>query len=129
MGYVYNFEKLEVWKQSRAYVVEIYKLSRIFPIEEKFGMSSQIQRAAVSVMLNITEGTSRFSDKEKIRFIEIAYTSLMEILSLLYVALDLEYINNKQFDDFKTKLDKIAIQLTGLVKFYNKRMNSDDKSV
>jgi four helix bundle protein len=121
MSYIYNFEKLEVWKQARLFVVDIYTLTKKYPIEEKFGLSSQMQRASVSIILNITEGTSRFSDKEKIRFIEIAYTSLMEVLAQLYVSLDLKYICQSQLDALKEKIDLIAIQLNGLVKSYKNR--------
>jgi len=127
MSYIYNFEKLEVWKQARLFVVDIYTLTRKYPAEEKFGLCSQMQRASVSIILNITEGTSRFSDKEKIRFTEIAYTSLMEVLTQLYVSIDLEYISQSQLDALKVKIDLIAIQLNGLVKSYKNRANNKEK--
>ncbi len=62
------------------FIVEIYKLTKTMPVEEKYGLCSQIQRASVSIASNIAEGTTRISDKEKIRFIEIAYGSLMDRL-------------------------------------------------
>jgi len=92
MDYKYSFEKLDVWQDPRKFVTEIYKISAIFPSEEKFGLCSQLQRASVSVVSNIAEGVSRLSDKEKIRFIEISYGSLMEVYCQLYISLDLMYL-------------------------------------
>ncbi len=123
MGYQYNFEKLEVWQDARRFVVEVYKTSKFFPSEEKFGLSSQIQRAAVSVVSNIAEGTSRLSDKEKIRFIEISYGSLMEVYCQLFIALDLKYISSEHFDANKKLIDTISQKLSGLIKAYKKRLD------
>ena len=86
MEHKYSFEKLEVWNDARKLVVEIYALTKRMPIDEKFGLCSQIKRASVSVVSNIAEGTSRTSDKEKIQFVEIAYGSLMEVYCQLYIA-------------------------------------------
>ena len=122
MGYQYGFEKLEVWHDARRLVVEVYKVSHLFPAEEKFGLSSQIQRAAVSVVSNIAEGTSRLSDKEKIRFIEISFGSLMEVYCQLFIALDLHYISSEQFDENKKFIDIISQKLSGLIKSYKKRL-------
>ncbi len=75
MEYIYSFEKLDVWQEARKLVKEIYIVSDLFPTSEKFGLTNQIRRASVSVVSNIAEGVSRFSPKEQIRFIEIAYGS------------------------------------------------------
>jgi four helix bundle protein len=112
--YKYSFEKLEVWKDARMFVKDIYTLTKNYPIEERFGLSAQMQRAVVSIISNIAEGVSRNTDKEKSRFIEIAYGSLMELLAQLYVSLDLEYISNSQFDELKISIDKIANKLNAL---------------
>lgn len=123
MDYKYSFEKLDVWQDARKFVTEIYKISAIFPSEEKFGLCSQLQRASVSVVSNIAEGVSRLSDKEKIRFIEISYGSLMEVYCQLYISLDLMYLTQDQFETFKMRIDSIARQLSALVKAYKKRLN------
>ena len=99
MEHKFSFEKLDVWHDARLFVKDIYLLTSKFPKEERYGLSSQLQRAAVSVISNITEGTSRFSDKEKLRFIEISYTSLMEVYCQLIVSLDLEYITINQLEN------------------------------
>lgn len=106
MDHQFSFEKLEVWQDARLFVKDIYLLTNQFPATEKFGLCSQLQRAAVSVISKITEGTSRFSDKEKLRFIEIAYSSLMEIYCQLIVSMDLACINSKQLDDSKLTVFK-----------------------
>lgn len=110
-----NHQKLEIYKFSRAFVVECYKLSKILPQDEKFGMISQIRRAALSVHLNIAEGASRKSSAERKRFYEIARGSVIEIDAALDVANQLDYLSN--FDT--NQLGDITIQtfkiLTGLI--------------
>jgi len=123
MEYKYSFEKLDVWSDARMFIVEIYKLTKTMPVEEKYGLCSQIQRASVSIASNIAEGTTRISDKEKIRFIEIAYGSLMEVYCQLCIALDLLYITEKQLGDQKITIDMIAKKLNGLKTAYEKRLN------
>jgi four helix bundle protein len=117
--YSYSFEKLEVWKDSRLLVKTIYQLTQHFPPEERFALSSQLQRAAVSIVSNIAEGVSRSTVKEKIRFIEIAYGSLMETLSQLYVAYDLNYITENQLSEIKKEIDKISNKLSALRRSFN----------
>lgn len=126
MDHKFSFEKLDVWQDARLFVKEIYLLTSKFPKEERYGLSSQLQRAAVSVISNITEGTSRFSDKEKLRFIEISYTSLMEVYCQLIVALDLEYININQLESQKLTVFKISNKLTALYRSIQKRMKDKD---
>lgn len=127
MDHKFSFEKLDVWQDARIFVKEIYQITDAFPKEERYGLSSQLQRAAVSVISNITEGTSRFSDKEKLRFIEISYTSLMEVYSQLIVALDLEYMNQNKLDSIKQTVYKISNKLTALYRSIQKRINNTQK--
>lgn len=72
----YRFENLEVWKLARQFVNVIYTITKDFPKEEQFDLISQIRRAALSIVLNITEGNDRKSDVEFIRFLRISYTSM-----------------------------------------------------
>ena len=111
MSYKYSFEKLDVWQDARLFVKEIYTITKLFPSEERYNLCSQIQRASISIVSNIAEGLSRNSDKEKIRFIEIAYGSLMEVYCQVYISVDLLYITAQQFDDLKSSIDKIANKL------------------
>jgi four helix bundle protein len=94
-----NHQKLEVFANARQFVLECYKLTNILPSDERFGMISQIRRAALSVYLNIAEGASRKSETERKRFYEIARGSLIEIDAALDIANDLNYL--KDFDSFK----------------------------
>jgi four helix bundle protein len=117
--YLYSFEKLEVWKLAREYVSDIYCYTNKFPSKEKYGLCSQMERSAVSVMSNIAEGTSRTSNKEKVRFIEIAFGSLMENYNQLFVCLDQRYIIDEQFKNLKEKVHSIGRMLTALKKSYH----------
>jgi len=114
MSYKYGFEKLDVWQDSRLFVKEIYTITKLYPNEERFNLCSQIQRASVSIVSNLAEGLSRNSGKEKIRFIEIAYGSLMEVYCQLQISVDLSYITNEQSEVLKLSIDKIANKLNAL---------------
>lgn len=124
MRYKYSFEKLEVWNDARLFVSIIYKITNNFPEKEKYGICSQMQRAAVSVVSNIAEGVSRNSVKEQIRFIEVAYGSLMEVYCQLYITMDLNYLSPEIFDKTKEDIDKIANKLNALNRSLAKRLNT-----
>ncbi len=110
----YYFEKLDVWQKTRVLTKSIYIISRKFPDEEKFGMTSQIRRAAVSINCNIAEGISRQTGKDQARFTEIAYGSLMEVLNLLILAVDLEYITESDLNEERIKIEEISNKLNAL---------------
>jgi four helix bundle protein len=116
MEHLYSFEKLRVWHDARAFIKKIYLISKAFPKEEQFGLISQIRRAAVSVASNIAEGSSRTTTKDRAHFTQIAYGSLLEILSHLYVAVDLEYIKKIQLQDAKKDIISLTKQLSSLRK-------------
>jgi four helix bundle protein len=122
--YKYAFEKLDVWSDARQFVKYIYSITKTFPDIERYGLCSQMQRAAVSIASNIAEGSSRLSDKEKIRFFEISYGSLMEVYCQLHLALDLEYIDNKTVEAAKPLIDAIARRLSALKKVLTQRSNN-----
>lgn len=86
-------------------------MSSTFPKSEEFGLTSQMRRAAVSIASNIAEGTSRFSNKEKIRFIEIAYGSTMELYCQAQIAVDLNYLEDNKLEAITNEIMKIANQL------------------
>ena len=120
MVYNYYFEKLEVWQDARRLVKYIYDLTSTYPETEKYAICSQIQRAIVSVPSNIAEGMSRDSVKEKLRFLEVAYGSLMEVLCQLYLSVDLEYITQDQLETLRPCLNKTANELNALVRSLKK---------
>jgi len=77
----FSFEKLVVWQKSKDLSIHIYRITSSFPKEEKFGLISQLRRCAVSIASNLAEGSGRNSSKDKARFSEIAYGSLLELLN------------------------------------------------
>ena len=123
MEYKYSFEKLEVWNDARNLVKMIYLQTDNFPEKERFGLSSQMQRAVVSIVSNIAEGVSRNSVKEKIRFVELAYGSLMELYCQLYVSVDLDYLTPSTFTLIKAEIDKIANKANALKRNFIKQLN------
>ena len=107
-------EKLEVWSLAMDFVVEVYRSTEGFPKEEKFGLTSQIRRAAVSVPANIAEGAARQSNKEFIHFLSNAQGSASELETELTIAYRLEYLTQSRYAELLPKLDKIGRMITGL---------------
>ena len=90
--------KLAIFHKSKALVIECYRLSRVFPQDEKFGMVQQIRRASTSVHLNIAEGCSRRSLNERKRFFEISRGSLIEVDTAFSIAQELKYVEKEQLN-------------------------------
>ena len=118
-SFKFPFEKLEVWKKSIELATIIYKLTSNFPKTETYGLSSQIQRAAVSVSSNIAEGSVRFSVKEQVRFYEVAFGSLMEVISQTILAKKLNYISDENFIEIRSLTEEISRMLNALSKSKN----------
>jgi len=114
MSYIFNFEQLHVWQDVRALIKSIYISSRNFPDEEKYGLTAQIRRAAISVSSNISEGASRSSGKDQAYFYNISYASLMEVLSQLIIAFDLGYLDESSYLDYRSQIERIANKINSL---------------
>ena len=110
----YSFEKLDVWQEARQLSIRIYKVTRHFPEDERFGLVSQMRRCSISISSNIAEGTSRFSGKDQIRFYEIAYGSLMELLNQAIISCDLMLLPEDDLISIRKEVDSIAHKLTRL---------------
>lgn len=121
---LFTFEKLEVWQKSRILVKDVYNIISKFPVSEKFGLSSQLGRAIISVPSNIAEGSDRSSLKERVHFFEIAYGSLMESLTQLILATDLGFVSEHEITDIRLKIIEIAKMISGLRKSLLNRINS-----
>jgi len=116
----FSFEGLRAYKVARELVKSIYLVQNKFPREERYALGDQVRRAVTSVPSNIAEGSGRFSVKEKIHFIEIAYGSLTETLCQLDIAHDLNYITDEEFVNEKERINVIGKQLSGLrASFHN----------
>jgi len=126
MSTIKSFEDLKVWKDSRVFVKEIYIIVNNFPAKENYGLISQITRAAVSIMSNIAEGFARETNKEFIRFLIMARGSTAEVQSDLFIALDLKYINQKEFQSTYYQVEKLGKQINGLIKYL--KANSEIKN-
>ncbi|MGC1479851.1 MAG: four helix bundle protein [Chthoniobacterales bacterium] len=111
---MFNFEKLETWQKAIDFATLIYEITSKFPSDERFGLTSQLRRAAVSVSSNIAEGASRSSKKEYARFVEIATGSLFEVVSQAHVAKRLEYLDDLAFDAIYDQSDDLSRMLSGL---------------
>jgi four helix bundle protein len=114
--YKYSFEKLDVWQKSKSFSVFIYKITKDFPSDEKFGITNQLRRASVSIASNIAEGISRISYKEQARFSEIAFGSLMEVLNQIIISKELGYLEVEDYEKTRMDVDEISNKLNALKK-------------
>ncbi len=110
----YSYKNLNVYQDAKSLVVDVYKLLKLFPTEEKYALCDQIRRAVISITSNIAEGMNRMSDKEKTHFLGIAYASMMEVDSQLDVSVELGYLTQEQYNKIEEKIDCIARQLSAL---------------
>ncbi len=110
-----DFRKLKIWEQGIEIVKEVYKLSQKLPSEEKFGLKSQITRAAVSIPSNIAEGSSRNSEIEFKRFLEIAIGSLFEVETQLIIIQELDLIKKEELKNIFDLLENEAKMINGLI--------------
>lgn len=112
--HTYSFERLEVWKITKEFILGIYLLTSTFPGSEKFGLCSQIRRAAISVYSNISEGCSRSSRKEQARFYEIAYGSMMEVIAQLLISNELGFMEFEEYQRLRNDAEKITFMINQL---------------
>ncbi len=110
----FTFFDLRVYQEAKELVKSVYLFLDKFPKYETYALGDQLRRAVTSVPSNIAEGSGRFSIKEKIHFIEIAYGSLTEILCQLDIVHDLNYITDEEFANEKERINVIGKQLSGL---------------
>jgi four helix bundle protein len=108
--------RLNCWKDSFRLSVDLYKVTRSFPSDEKFGIISQVRRAATSIPVNIAEGAARNSTKEFIQFLYISLGSLSELDTFLLLCIELGYLENEIGQKHLSELDRIGKQITGLIK-------------
>lgn len=114
-----DHKDLDVWKQSMVLVEDIYALTKNFPSDEQYGLSSQIKRAVVSVPSNIAEGAGRKGDREFIQFLYIAMGSLSELETQLILANRLQFTNS--VESYLSQIEKIKKMLFGLIRYVNNK--------
>ena len=111
---MFGFEKLDVWQKAVRFADSVYHATQRFPAEERFGLTNQMRRASISISSNVAEGSSRASRKDFARFVEIAYGSLMETVSQMYVAKVRSLIAEATFKDLYSKSEELARMLSTL---------------
>ncbi len=116
MSYLFSFEKLNVWVDSKELVKLIYTITKNFPDEEKFGLTSQLRRASISIASNLAEGTSRKTNKDKAHFTTIAFSSLIEVLNQIILSKELNFIQETEYQTVRTEIEKISNKLNALRK-------------
>ena len=117
-----SYKDLDVWKMSRELVAEIYSFSKTLPQEERFGLISQMRRAAISIPANIAEGHGRNYSKDTIQFLHISRGSLYEIETLLYVACDVKYAVESDLSPLFEKVNSVVKMLNGLIKYFENKL-------
>ena len=115
-----SFEDIECWKKARVLNKLVYSKTNNNLFSKDFDLSRQIRRASVSISSNIAEGFERGSDKEFIYFLNVAKASAGEVRSQLYLAYDLEYLNDNDFNELKTNALEISKMISGFIKYLKK---------
>jgi len=118
---VYSFEKLESWQHAKQLAVWTYDITQAFPAEEKFGMVSQMRRAAISIASNLAEGTSRKTAKDQSHFSTISYSSTIELLNNLIIANELRFLTEEMYKQGREMVEKQTLLIAGLRKSQQRR--------
>ena len=121
---MFNFEKLDVWQKAIDFADLIYNRTRAFPPDERFGLTNQLRRAAVSISSNIAEGSSRSSKGDFARFVEIATGSVIEVVSQAFIAQRQRLLNENEFRQIYTDAEELSRMLSGLRKSLLSTLNS-----
>ena len=117
---MFGFMKLEVWKKAVEFGDTVYRVTADFPSDERFGLTSQLRRAAVSISSNIAEGSGRRSTSDFSRFVSIAYGSLMECVSQLHIAKRLNLLDESKHAALSRQAEELSRMLSGLRSSLNK---------
>ncbi len=112
----FSFENLIIWQKSKDLSINIYRETQGFSSEEKFRLISQIRRSVVSVASNLAEGSGRHTNKDKARFTEIAYGSLLELLNQLIISNKLKFLSNETLTNLRQQIEEISRMLNALRK-------------
>lgn len=117
-----KYRTLNAYKESKELVKQVYRFLKKFPKEEQYALCDQLRRAVISIPSNIAEGMGRYSSKEQVHFLEIAFGSLMEVSAQMDVACDLSFITKDELAIIDDKVECVASLLSGL---RSKRVEKD----
>ena len=118
---VSDFKRLKVWHKSINFAAMVYKMTKYFPNSEKFGLTSQIRRAAVSISGNIAEGCGKSTKKDFARYLYNAYGSVKEVENYLILASKLDIISNMKYDETMPHCEEVSKMLFSLIKSLEKQ--------
>ena len=116
-----NFRELDVWKDARKLVKEVYLLTKSLPETEKYGLTSQINSCVISIPANIAEGSAKFSQKDFVRFLQISLGSAYELESHLKLCSDLEFINEVKVSTIIESIQVLQKRIASLIKYNNSK--------
>lgn len=108
----FGFQRLEVYQLAKALVLTSYQLTKKFPPDEKFALVQQINRAAISIPSNIVEGYGRTTSKDKSHFVNMAYSSMMELVCQYEISRELAYITDDDLDDIMANAYRLSVKLS-----------------
>lgn len=116
----HNFKEIKAWKKAKNIVSLVYKLTKIFPVDEKYALTSQVKRAVVSISSNIAEGSGRNTNNDFAHFLDIALGSAFELESELLIAIDLDFITSNDCENIFEQLDEVQKLIVGFQKYLRK---------
>lgn len=117
-----DYTNLEVWIESRKLTLMIYTLTKDFPSQEIYGLTSQIRKCSISIPSNIAEGIGRQHQKEKIHFFHISRGSLFELETQLFLSWDLKFINDVQLEELQSQIVLCKKLINGFIRYLNKKI-------
>lgn len=116
-----DFRQLMVWKKAHQLALAVYKASAVFPNDERYGLTSQLRRASVSIPTNIAEGCGRFTDPDFARFLQIAMGSASETEYQILLARDLDFIPAPEYDKLRKDVEEVKRMLASLLRTLRKK--------
>ena len=122
MAYAKSFNELIVYQKAFEVAMEIYRLSKSFPAEERYSLTSQIRRSAISIPVNIAEGWGRESPKNYLQFLRNSRGSLFELETLILISDDMKYIESEKSNNLHSEIDEIGKMLNSLIKRINNKV-------
>jgi four helix bundle protein len=128
MSEVLSYKELDVWKQSRVLVKNIYELTKKFPKEEQYGLTSQIRRAVISVPSNIAEGCGRNHSKDSIQFFFVARGSIYELETQLILSQDLGFVTKEDAEQSLNQAIRCKKLLNGFINYFQKQSNNQQRT-
>ena len=111
-----DFRKVRAWQQNRELTVLVYRITSKFPADERFGLTSQMRRAVVSIGANIAEGCGRSTDADKQRFLQMSFGSAVELLHHMITSVDLGFLEQTDFDVLESKLISVRRLTFGFIR-------------